>query len=1086
MKILLHKFNYFVFTLMFFSISGNMDAAQVTINSAVIYNAIYAGDDIIIASGGTFTINSDAQLNTITVKGSGTLIVNSPYILTVGISTNAFSNQVVDFANNSIVTINAGATLIVYGLLNNSNNSTGISFNGTVKIFGNVTGGNGSTIVGTGTLEATGTIITDNSGAIFGSDGNCSTGPCSGGSLCGFTTSISSNQTVCSNVTPSTLSSTTNASSPEYQWQSSIISGGGFADINGATSPTYSFSAPLSQTTYYRLKVKSTCTVITSQITITVNSLPVIASQPVSQLDCEGASVSFNVVASGATTYTWKYKLPGGSFATMPVTNVTYPTISKITVAKVGSAQFPDGTQFQVIVFNGTCSVSSSIATLSVNEITGITGSPLVTQCYGTNYALTASVSVTAIPNVVSYQWKKSITSGVWTVVDNVGKYSGATTASLNITGGTPSESAAYRVYITFNNSTTQCSVDSSTRERQITFLPLLTAPTITSITQPNCVTPTGTIDITVQSASDIYSFDNGGTYQSSNTKSGLAAGNYIVLIKNIAGCISSSTAVNLSSATTTWSGSWSDGVPTINQKIIFNSSYNSTGDLSSCSCYVSGGANVIINSGHTLTVANEVTVASSGSLTFEDTASLVQLNNVANADNITYKRLTTPISKFDYTYWSSPVSPQTLYNVSSNTAADKFFSFDAVADAWKQESSSTVMGKGIGYIIRGPQNFTAPLPPGPYQASFSGVPNNGNITVSIIPSVEASYLLGNPYPSALDANAFLIANSGVLDGTIYFWTHNTPITGNLYSQGDYASYNLVGGVKTSAVNTGVNVDAPSGKIGSGQAFFATSIAAGTVVFNNNMRVGVGGITGNNSQFFKFSAKSKMADSFEKNRVWLNLYNNQGVFKQALVGYVDGATNDYDNGYDGETFDGNEFLDFYSINQDKNLVIQGRSLPFNETDVVSIGYRSTIVGDFTIAIDQTDGLFVNQDVFIEDKNAKIIKNLKEGAYNFSTEAGTFNDRFVLRYTNKTLGTNNFDKLDNTVLVSNKNKQIKINSSVEMINKVQVYDLWGRSIYQKTNVNTNEFIILNLASAHQTLLVKILLQNGQTFTDKIAY
>jgi hypothetical protein len=39
------------------------------------------------------------------------------------------------------------------------------------------------------------------------------------------------------------------------------------------------------------------------------------------------------------------------------------------------------------------------------------------------------------------------------------------------------------------------------------------------------------------------------------------------------------------------------------------------------------------------------------------------------------------------------------------------------------------------------------------------------------------------------------------------------------------------------------------------------------------------------------------------------------------VGYVTGATNNFDNGYDGETFDANEFVDFYSVNQEKNLVI---------------------------------------------------------------------------------------------------------------------------------------------------------------------
>ncbi len=66
------------------------------------------------------------------------------------------------------------------------------------------------------------------------------------------------------------------------------------------------------------------------------------------------------------------------------------------------------------------------------------------------------------------------------------------------------------------------------------------------------------------------------------------------------------------------------------------------------------------------------------------------------------------------------------------------------------------------------------------YQASFIGVPNNGVVTVTIpatAAALEASALIGNPYPSALDADLFLIANkTTALEGTLYFWTHNTNI----------------------------------------------------------------------------------------------------------------------------------------------------------------------------------------------------------------------------------------------------------------------------------------------------------------------
>jgi hypothetical protein len=205
-----------------------------------------------------------------------------------------------------------------------------------------------------------------------------------------------------------------------------------------------------------------------------------------------------------------------------------------------------------------------------------------------------------------------------------------------------------------------------------------------------------------------------------------------------------------------------------------------------------------------------------------------------------------------------------------------------------------------------------------------------------------------------------------------------------------------------------------------------------------------------------------------------------------LIGYVTGATNGHDGPFDGESFDGNEYVDFYSVNQDKNLVIQGRSLPFEETDVVPLGYNTTIEGVFTIDIDAVDGLLVDQAVFIEDKEIKMIHNLKEGAYSFTTKVGTFNDRFVLRYANRTLSANKFQQEKESVLVFHKNKQLQINSTEELIDEVTIYDLSGKKMYKKSNINDVDFSVLNLVSNHQVVLINIVFQNGRSVVRKVIY
>ncbi|MNR51610.1 hypothetical protein D3C85_1713050 [compost metagenome] len=73
-------------------------------------------------------------------------------------------------------------------------------------------------------------------------------------------------------------------------------------------------------------------------------------------------------------------------------------------------------------------------------------------------------------------------------------------------------------------------------------------------------------------------------------------------------------------------------------------------------------------------------------------------------------------------------------------------------------------------------------------------------------------------------------------------------------------------------------------------------------------------VRGRNAQFFKSVATQK--ENTVSHKVWLNLSNAEGAFKQLLVGYLEGATNSWDDNYDGLTINGNKYIDFYSINAD--------------------------------------------------------------------------------------------------------------------------------------------------------------------------
>lgn len=545
----------------------------------------------------------------------------------------------------------------------------------------------------------------------------------------------------------------------------------------------------------------------------------------------------------------------------------------------------------------------------------------------------------------------------------------------------------------------------------------------------------------------------------------------------------------------TTWNGTtWSNGAPGIGTRAVFAGNYSSSGNLQACSVEVLSGT-VIFNTSHTLTVQNDIKVTG-GSLTFDDKSSLLQINYLdangvpfSNTGNITYKRATAPLFKFDYTYWSTPVSPQNLLSVSPSSPAGLFLQYDAAADAWQYlNPAATTMVAGKGYIFRAPVTYPigAPSTPQAYVAGFIGVPNNGIYTLPVYGGANQFNLLGNPYPSALSADAFLLdaANAATLGGSIYLWTHNTPLNAALqYTGSDYAIYNYLGGIGTSAaVNPGLNTSIPNGKIASGQGFFIKGLSNGTATFKNTMR-----LTGNNDMFFRTTAPYVTAASgtpIEKHRYWINITNTEGAFKQTLVGYAEDATLGLDRLFDGEMLDVGNAITLYSKVDDAKLSIQGRPLPFDVNDTVPLGYISTINSTYSISLFDFDGLFTSQDIYLEDHDLNVVHNLKNGAYTFTTNSGTFDSRFVLRYTDVTLGTGNPVFNESAVIVyKNPANDFTIQSGSFIMDQVKVFDIRGRLLLDKKGINASQ-TTFTASMANEVLLVQVTTTDGIKVTKKV--
>ena len=526
---------------------------------------------------------------------------------------------------------------------------------------------------------------------------------------------------------------------------------------------------------------------------------------------------------------------------------------------------------------------------------------------------------------------------------------------------------------------------------------------------------------------------------------------------------------------TTTWTGSaWDNGDPNItSDAIVLSGTCNITSNTSFKSITVQADAILNIDNAATITVQDNIQVLGTGQLIMNNNTSLLQNNSSAvNTGNIKYRRNTTPMRQFEYTYWGSPVVAQVLNVFSPLTLSDKFYSYNASVGVnnWVLENQANVMTPGKGYAIRAPQGYTAT--PQVFSGEFIGVPNNGNISANVAgfnPALLNYNLLANPYPSAINVIT-LLDNTNL--GTLYFWTHNSAITNNVFTSSDYAIRTRTTGI--AAVTGGT---APGLNIAAGQAFFASAGTTTTINFTNAMRV-----AGNNSQFYR-NAQNVPLNYY----VHLNLTNTLGAFKQIAFGYQEDATNGYDFGSDAlASTEG--VIRFYSLIDSFSVGfgIQARAYPWLISDVIPLGYTTTEAGTFDIAIDHFDTFFADKDIFLEDTSNGTFHNLKNSAFTFTTTIGTFDSRFKIHYQDISLSNDDFAGIENSIYVFKENNQPKIVSTKSNIASVIVYDMLGRVVFSKDKVNASEVVLSNLIANNQALIIKTTLENNVTVAKKFIF
>jgi autotransporter-associated beta strand protein len=544
------------------------------------------------------------------------------------------------------------------------------------------------------------------------------------------------------------------------------------------------------------------------------------------------------------------------------------------------------------------------------------------------------------------------------------------------------------------------------------------------------------------------------GTFTYSGTISGtgtIAYGSSGTLVYGLAG--NQTTAVE-------WPSASGPSTVTINSgNYTLNNSKTLSEDL-----ILSTGTALTVPSTINLTVGDDL-ITNGGSVTVQNNANLIQNGSTNdNSGTITVFRNSASLFKLDYTLWSSPVAGQNLLDFSPDTMTNRFYTYNSGSNVYSPISpSANDFEEAIGYLIRMPDNHptaTATI----WNGQFNGLPNNGDVTLTVASGTYNA--IGNPYPSTIDADDFI--NTNGLTEALYFWRKT-----NNAATSSYATYTLAGGVGTNP-NSGdpLGLD-PNGVIQVGQGFIAKATSS-TLVFDNTMR-----IADNNNQFFRNSSE------IENNRIRLTATGDNGFYSQVLVNYRSEATNDFDAALDGRYINDSDNA-FYTILEQEPFVIQARALPFENSDVVNLGFKTNTAGTFSIELNEKDGVFAeNSEIYIKDNALGIWHNITTAPYEFVSEAGTFSERFDLVYQD-VLAVEQPLANNNHFIVLKENNGLTVRSAQEEISNVTVYDLSGRSIASSLNNSSTSVSIPMGATQTQVLLLQVVTKNGIIITKKVVF
>ncbi|MBA9071939.1 hypothetical protein GGR22_000065 [Flavobacterium gossypii] len=512
----------------------------------------------------------------------------------------------------------------------------------------------------------------------------------------------------------------------------------------------------------------------------------------------------------------------------------------------------------------------------------------------------------------------------------------------------------------------------------------------------------------------------------------------------------------------------------------------------------------------------------------------------------------------FDYNYWCSPVGnasaatgnenfgismihqPTTvtastqatiLPSSNSNGTANplaissrwiyKFLSSTSYSQ-WIYVGGASTLAPGQGFSMKGtagtdPTIVEAngiqnnPGGSGSQRYDFRGKPNDGNILVTV--ATNNLTLTGNPYPSALNVNAFLLdATNNAATGIAYYWeqdktvnSHNvglykggygaySPISlgsNGVYVPATFNSYNSDGSLNGVGTSSGLIIERKYAPIG--QGFMIKGASSGTVTLKNAHRAYYKE-SGALSQFERSQepAPKKLAETTESESIVITeaqfklniILDNQFTRQIALV-FLPEATDGIDVGIDALSIAPDDLPnDAYFFLDNSKYVIQGTSFDSNKR--IPLGVKAANNASIKFYVPEVTNFDPTQMIYLYDGADDSYHDIKNGSYEVTLPTGIYNSRFQITFVNTALGVGETIKHNFGITQDNASQTFTVqNPNLANLKSVVLFDITGKSIFKKDNLGTNEKYSFSTSGLSKGVyIVDLVASDNQKFSQKI--